>query len=153
LAPIIKEPPGTWDPVHDKFHDQQNPRPVDMGDMHGQEDTLSRKTLKKGGQEPPKADAGKGSQEALRDMQRHDGERVEDKKKGQDTDKKKGQDTGKAADMASNVKGQPDPQKPMQKPGEGSGAVVNGNKKVADDDEVEIEEYDPAAGSCQHRSL
>ena len=59
LAPIIKEPPGTWDPVHDKFHDQQNPRPVDMGDMHGQEDTLSRKTLKKGGQEPPKADAGR----------------------------------------------------------------------------------------------
>jgi hypothetical protein len=59
---------------------------------------------------------------------------------------KKGQDSGKAANMVSNVKGQPDPQKPKQKPGEGSGAVVNGGSKE-DGDDVVIDKYDPAAGA------
>src|SRR2546421_9851996 len=117
LAPVIKEPAGVWDPVHDKFHDQQNPGPVDMGDRHGADESLNRKSPKKGGQEV-KADIARKAQGVLKDVQRNDAAKVEDKKKGQDT--------GKAANMASNVKGQPDPQKPKQKPGEGSGAVVNG---------------------------
>lgn len=137
LQPIIKEPPGSWDPVNDKFHDQQKPKPVDVGDMRGADDGINRKTPKKGGQEA-NANAGKGSQDALRDIQRNDAAKVEDKKMGQGT--------GKAADMASNVKGQPDPQKPMQRPGEGSGAVGGGNTKPDDGNEVVIEEYDPAAG-------
>ena len=137
LAPVIKEPAGVWDPVHDKFHDQQNPGPVDMGDRHGADESLNRKSPKKGGQEV-KADIARKAQGVLKDVQRNDDAKVEDKKKGQDT--------GKAANMASNVKGQPDPQKPKQKPGEGSGAVVNGGSKE-DDDDIVIDEYDPAAGA------
>lgn len=140
LAPVIKEPAGVWDPVHDKFHDQQRPGPVDMGNGHEADEGLNRKSPKKAGQEA-KADIGKKAQEVLKDVQKNDAAKVEDKKKGQDT--------GKVADMASNVKGQPDPQKPKQKPGSGSGAVVNGGTKEDDNDNVVIDEYDPAAGTSR----
>ena len=144
LSPVIKEPAGAWDPVNDKFHDQQRPNVMGIGDMPGADEALNRKTPKKVGQDG-KADTQKGLQDSGREAPRPDSGRVEDKKKGQDT--------GKAADMASNIKGQPDTQKPMQKPGEGSGAVVNGNGKGAGANEVEIEEYDPAAGSCDKESI
>ena len=144
LQPIIKEPPGTWDPVNDKFHDQQKPKPGGMGDVRGADDDITRKTPTKADQEV-KINNGKGSQDALRDIQRNDAAKVEDKKKGQDT--------GKAADMASNIKGQPDSQKPMQKPGEGSGAVGGGSTKANDGDEAVIEEYDPAAGGSGNEIL
>jgi hypothetical protein len=118
------------------------PKPVDMGDTHGTDDFINRKSPKKGNQDPM-ADAGKGLQDRLKDIPKKEAAKVEDKKKGQDT--------GKAANMASNVKGQPDRQKPKQKPGEGSGAVVKGDSKGDDKGQVVIEEYDPAAGLFKNR--
>ena len=62
------------------------------------------------------------------------------------TPKKAGQDTGKAADTANNAKGQPEPKKEIKKPGQGSGAVVPGKEEK--EDQVVIDQYDPAEGTC-----
>jgi hypothetical protein len=119
LRPIIKEPPGAWDPVKDGFRDQQAGSPGSGGGESGP-----------AGQEKPEA------------VKKQDARIEEINRK---TPKKAGQDTGKAADMANNGKGQPEPKKEIKKPGQGSGAVIPGKEK---EDQIVIDQYDPVEGTC-----
>jgi hypothetical protein len=120
LRPIIKEPAGTWDPVKDGFRDQQAGSPGSGGGKSGP-----------AGQEKPEA------------VKKQDAPIEEVSRK---TPKKAGQNTGKAAGTANNAKGQPEPKKEIKKPGQGSGAVVPGKEEK--EDQIVIDEYDPAEGTC-----
>jgi hypothetical protein len=117
LRPIIKEPPGTWDPVKDGFRDQQAGNP---GSGSG-----------RSGQEKPEA-------VMKQDTPAEDVSRKTPKKA----------DPAKAADIA---KGQPEPKKEVKKPGQGSGAVVPGTEEK--EDQIVIDEYDPAEGLCTPESM
>jgi hypothetical protein len=118
LRPIIKEPPGTWDPVKDGFRDQQAGSPGSGGGKSGQE----------------KPEAVKKQDTPIEEVSRK-------------SPKKAGQNTGKAADIANKAKGQREPKKEIKKPGQGSGAVVPGKEEK--EDQIVIDQYDPAEGTCR----
>jgi hypothetical protein len=104
LRPVLKEPPGKWDPVGDRFQEEHGSTGGRGAAIQNQADAIANPAL-----------------------------RVNDEIGQRKTPKKGGQDSGKAEDMLSHVKGQPEPQKqPKKQSGVGgSGAVLPGEENAA----------------------
>jgi len=125
LRPIIKEPPGKWDPVEDRFHDQKAAAGGGVrAGLQEQLDEIAKQPFDLPGEgiqrKTPKKDANKGQQGA--------------------GGVNRGQDRGSGVNPQGQVQHQ---QGGQQKAG--SGAVVVDSKQEVLKDEFT---YDPAEGTC-----
>lgn len=122
LRPVIKEPPGKWDALDDKFREQHISGGGGLGSLKDQSDEVRK----------PNIEA--------------DEIRRKSPKKGKE-DTEKVADIVKPVDGADKIKGQPDTPKRPKKQGGGSGAVVTDDDAKDEKKEgMEVKEYDPAEG-------
>lgn len=126
LRPIIKEPPGKWDPTEDQFRQQHIKGDGTSGTGSG--------VLK---------DQGEGIRKPS----------IEEDELKRKSPKKGNGDTVKPAVNADKLQEQPESPKRPQKGGEGSGAVVlDDDSKGQKKEGLEVKEYDPAEGLI-HRTV